>query len=421
MAAAEIAAGKLTAEEYVSACLERIAAREKDLRAWTCIDPEFALKQARERDKESRRGPLHGIPVGFKDIIDTVDLPTEYNSPIYQGNRPKWDASCVALTKKTGGIVMGKTATTEFAYRNPAPTRNPHNLGHTPGGSSSGSAAAVAAFMVPIAVGSQTGGSTIRPASFCGIVGYKPSFGVINRAGVKPVAESLDHVGVLARTVEDVALFIHAVTGIAIPDFWAKPANAPRVGFCRQPCWSDGESSMHEKLELAASTLAKKGAKVTELILGREFEGIYDDQVVINDYELARALAFEHQNHREKLSELIRGNIEKGWDVSRERYDVAIRNAMRYRTLFAAMMREYDFLLTPAAAGEALEGIALTGTAVFNRAWTMLGVPCLTVPAYTGPKGLPIGVQIVGRYGADTDSLRWAEWARRALTTSADA
>jgi amidase len=414
-AAAEIAAGRLTAETYVSSCLERIAARDKDLLAWAFVDPQLALKQARERDKDKRRGPLHGIPVAFKDIFDTVDFPTEYNSPIYKGHRPAWDASCVALASRAGAIVMGKTATTEFAYRSPAPTRNPHNLSHTPGGSSSGSAAAVAAFMVPIAIGSQTGGSTIRPAAYCGIVGYKPSFGVINRTGIKPVSESLDTVGVLARTVEDVALFTHAVAGIAVPDFRAEAASAPRVGFCRLPCWSEGDSSMHEKLELAASTLARKGAKVSELILGKDFDGMVDDQVAINDYEVARSLVFEYERHRDKLSAPIREIIEKGWVVSRERYDAARASAMRYRASFAQMMKNCDFVLTPAAAGEAPEGLALTGSASFNRLWTMLGVPCLTVPAYKGPRGLPVGVQIVGAYGSDRETLWWAEWARRRL------
>jgi Asp-tRNA(Asn)/Glu-tRNA(Gln) amidotransferase A subunit family amidase len=414
-AAAEIAAGRLSAETYVSSCLERIAARDDDLLAWAFVDPRLALKHARERDRNERRGPLHGIPVGFKDIFDTVDFPTEYNSPIYKGHRPAWDASCVALTGRAGGIVMGKTATTEFAYRNPAPTRNPHNLSHTPGGSSSGSAAAVAAFMVPIAIGSQTGGSTIRPASYCGVVGYKPSFGVINRTGVKPVSESLDTVGVLARTVEDVALFTHAVTGLAHPDFRAATAGAPRIGFCRLPCWDEGDSCMHEKLELAASTLARKGAKLSELVLGKEFDAISDDQVAINDYEVARAMAFEYERHRDRLSAPIREIIERGYRVSRERYEVALGNAMRYRASFAQMMKNYDFVLTPAAAGEAPEGLAQTGSASFNRLWTLLGVPCLTVPAYKGPRGLPIGVQIVGAYGSDCDTLAWTQWTRRRL------
>lgn len=415
IASAEISAGRLTAERYVSSCLERIAARETEVHAWAFLDPEFALAQARQRDKETPRGPLHGIPVGFKDIVDTVDLPTEYNSPIYKGHRPSWDAACVALTKKSGGIVMGKTVTTEFAYGEPGPTRNPHNLSHTPGGSSSGSAAAVADCMVPIAVGSQTGGSTIRPAAYCGIVGYKPSFGVINRFGMKPVAESLDHVGVLARTVEDVALFAHAMAGIGVPDLRTKPAATPRVGFCRLPCWSEGEPAMHEKLERAAAALARKGAKLSDLDLGKDFAEIFDDQVVINTYEVARTLAFEQQNHFDKLSGRMRENIRKGWSVSRERYEEAISNAMRCRSLFAMIMKDFDFLLTPAAPGEAREGLADTGGALFNRPWTVLGVPCVTVPAYRGPKGLPIGVQVVGAYASDQHTLAWAEWTRRAL------
>jgi Asp-tRNA(Asn)/Glu-tRNA(Gln) amidotransferase A subunit family amidase len=415
-AAAEIAAGRLTAERYVASYLERIAVRDKDVLAWASFDPDLALKQARARDKETPRGPLHGVPVGFKDIVDTVELPTEYGSPIYKHHRPQWDASCVALTKKAGGILMGKTATTEFAYRNPAPTRNPLNLAHTPGGSSSGSAAAVADFMVPIAIGSQTGGSTIRPASYCGVVGYKPTFGVINRAGVKPVAEAVDTVGVIAQTVEDAALYTRAVSGIEVPDFRRKPPNYPRVGFCRQSCWTEGEASMHEKLELAATILAKKGARLNEFVLGTEFDCLYADQIVVNERELARSLAFEYENHREKLSTLILSSIEKGWSIPQERYEAALLNAMHCRTGITRALLGYDFLLTPAAPGEAPRSTAATGSAVFNRAWTMLGVPCLTVPAYTGPSGLPIGVQIVGTYGADRDTLMWAEWARQMLT-----
>lgn len=414
-AAAEIAAGKLTAEAYISSCLERIAAREEDVRAWACIDPEFALKQARERDRAPRRGALHGIPVAFKDAFDTVDLATEYNSSIYKGHRPSSDAACVALTKKSGGIVMGKTVTTEFAYRHPGRTRNPHHLAHTPGGSSSGSAAAVADFMVPIALGTQTGGSTIRPASFCGIVGYKPSFGLINRAGLKFVAESLDHVGVLARTVQDVALFTCAVTGIAAPDFKAQPAAAPRIGFCRTRHWNDGDAAMHEKLELAARTLAQTRAVVSEFDLGSEFDSVYDDQPVINMYELARALAYEYENHRDRLSGLILEHLELGWNIPRERYDRAIRNIIRCRLLFENMMQHHDFILTPAAPGEAPQSIEHTGNPIFTRVWTMLGVPCVTVPAYTGAKGLPIGVQIVGGYRTDTQTLAWAEWVLRVL------
>ena len=414
-AAAEIRSGRLTAEAYVSSCLERIAARENDVRAWACIDPDFALKQARQRDQEPHGGPLHGIPVGFKDVIDTADLPTEYNSPIYKGHRPKADAACVALARKAGGIVMGKTVTTEFAYRNPGPTRNPHNLGHTPGGSSSGSAAAVADFMVPIALGTQTGGSTIRPASFCGIVGYKPSFNLINRAGLKFVAESLDHVSVLARTVEDAALFAHAVSAIAMPVFGMAPSASPRIGFCRQPQWNEGTPAMHAALERAVTTLAGKGARISEQVLSEGFDDVVADHLAIIDFEAARAFAFEYQNHREKLSPLLLENIENGWRCSRERYDSAMTNAARYRALLGVRFADYDFVLTPAAPGEAPAGIARTGNSIFNRIWTLFGTPCVTVPAYSGPNGLPIGVQIVGPYRADSQTLFWADWVQRAL------
>ena len=414
-AAAEIAAGKLTAETYVSSCLERIAAREPDIQAWACIDPEFALKQARARDREPCRGPLHGIPVGYKDVIDTADLPTQYNSPIYSGHHPKSDAACVALTRKAGGIVMGKTVTTEFAYRYPGPTRNPHNPDHTPGGSSSGSAAAVADFMVPIALGTQTGGSTIRPASFCGIVGYKPSFNLINRAGLKFVAESLDHITVMARTVEDVALFAHAVSGIAMPTTAKAPPGSPRVGFCRQPHWHEGTPAMHEALERAAGTLAQKGAQVTEFELTEGFGDVHGDHLAIIDFEAARAFEFEYQNHREKLSPLLLENIENGWRCSRERYDRAMANAVKYRAVLAGRFNHYDFVLTPAAAGEAPAGITRTGNSIFNRIWSLFGTPCVTIPAYSGPNGLPIGVQIVGPYGSDPQTLYWADWVHRAL------
>lgn len=414
-ALAEMKAGRLTPETYVASCVERIAIRDREVNAWACMDPELAMRQARQRDRNGRGGLLEGIPVGFKDVIDTADLPTEYNSPIYKGHRPRWDAAIVALTKKAGGIVMGKTATTEFAYRHPGPARNPHNLRHTPGGSSSGSAAAVADFMVPIAIGTQTGGSTIRPASYCGIVGYKPSFNYINRAGLKFVAESLDHLAVLARSVEDVALFMNAVSGIAMPDLALSPPPSPRVGFCRQPDWEQGDPAMREKLELAARTLARRGAHVSDFVLGAPFDAAADDHMVIIDFEAARALAFEYQNHREKLSSALLEHLEKGWGFSRDQYDAAMARAVEYRAAISKRLNEYDFLLTPGAPGEAPEGLASTGNSLFNRLWSLFGTPCVSVPAYTGPKGLPIGVQIVGPYGADTRTLYWANWVERAL------
>ena len=410
-----IAEGKLTAEALVDALLERIAARDPEVHAWVALDAQSALLQARACDRSPGRGPLHGIPVGLKDVIDSADFPTEYNSPIYRGYRPKADAACVGLLKRAGGIVLGKTATTEFAYQHPSAARNPHNLEHTPGGSSSGSAAAVADGMVPLALGTQTGGSIIRPASFCGIVGYKPSFGTVNRAGLKFVAESLDTLGLMGRSVEDVALLAHALADVTLPDLAAKPPRAPRVGLCRTPRWEEAHESTRSLVEHAAKTLERAGAQVADFDFGPGLGGIYDDHAVIMDHECARALAWEYAERRELLSASIVAHIEKGWGLTRARYDAALRNAIRYRARVEEVFTGHDVLLTPSAPGEAPPGIASTGSSIFNRAWTLLGVPCVTLPVFKGPGGLPIGIQVVGPYLGDTRTLQWAEWVRLAL------
>jgi Asp-tRNA(Asn)/Glu-tRNA(Gln) amidotransferase A subunit family amidase len=235
----------MKSEKLVAACLERIAQREREVHAWAFIDPERALAEARERDREAPRSPLHGVPVGIKDVIDTADMPTEYNSPIYRGHQPKWDAACVALLHRAGYVILGKTATTEFANNHPAATRNPHNLAHTPGGSSSGSAAAVGDGMVPLALGTQTGGSVIRPGAYCGVAACKPSFGSINRAGLKFVSESLDTIGVFARKVDELAPLLHILTGRAITE---GQKSKPRIGLCRTPRWRDADAETQANL-----------------------------------------------------------------------------------------------------------------------------------------------------------------------------
>ena len=414
-AANEIRSGRLTAEIYVSALLQRIEAREKDVHAWACVEPQFALRQARDCDRRSVASRLHGIPVGFKDVIDTADLKTEYNSPIYSGYQPRWDAASVAITKRAGGILLGKTATAEFAYLQPAATRNPMDLQRSPGGSSSGSAAAVADFMVPIAIGTQTGGSIIRPASYCGVVGCKPSFNLINRGGVKPLAESLDHLGIFARTVEDIALMLSVLSDSEMGAYHKGMFCRPVVGFCRQPRWSEGQQIMHDKMELAALTLSKRGARVIEFQLNDEFLEVSHAHAVIVEYEAARALAFEFANHRRSLSTILAADLENGWNYPRATYDSAMLLARKLRAAFSASLSEVDFLLTPAAPGEAPIGIEYTGNPMFNSIWTLLGTPCVTVPVYTGPTGLPIGIQIVGRFGSDAETLGWAQWIRREL------
>ncbi len=355
------------------------------------------------------------MPVGIKDVIDTADMPTEYNSPIYRGHRPRWDAACVALLRRAGCVILGKTVTTEFANNHPAKTRNPHKLTHTPGGSSSGSAAAVADFMVPLALGTQTGGSTIRPAVFCGVVGCKPSFNSINRAGLKFVAESLDTIGLFARSAEDAALGLHVLSGRALPDFKAMAGGKPRVGLCRTPRWHEADAATQAAIQGAAARLAQAGAKVGEFELPQGCAQLYGDQGKIMSYETARALAWEHTNHAGQLSDSLRPRIEEGWALSREAYDAARLLARDCRRRLAGQMRDYDFLITPGATGEAPATLTTTGNSVFNRVWTLLGVPCVTLPCGTGPNGLPLGVQLAGSYDGDTELLGWADWAARGM------
>jgi amidase len=411
----EIAAGRTTAEAVVAASLERIKARDGELHAFVYCDPDVALAQARAIDAQGHKGLLAGVPVAFKDVIDTSDMPTQYNSPIYKGHRPRIDASCAALVRNAGGIVLGKTVTTEFATRYPGPTRNPHNLEFSPGGSSSGSAASVADFMVPLAFGTQTGGSNIRPAAFCGIVGYKPSFGTINRAGLKFVAESLDTIGVMGRTVEDCALLVHAVSARPLPDFGRKLERPPRIGFCRTPRWKDASADTHAALERAAQALAKAGANVRDFDLPPQFDALFQHQDTIMNYEAARALAYERFNHRELLSEVLRTTLDRYWELPRSQYDTAMRDARAARLVFHDLFTDVDVLLTPSAPGEAPRGIESTGSSLFNRIWTLLGAACVTVPAGVGSQGLPLGAQIVARYDDDERVLLCAEWARQAL------
>jgi len=413
-AARRIAAGDATAEALAAACLERIAARDEEVRAWAFIDRKQALAQARALDRMPRRGRLHGVPFGVKDIIDTADLPTEYNSPIYRGHRPKADAACVALLRQAGCLILGKTVTTEFANNHPSQTRNPHNPAHTPGGSSSGSAAAVADCMVSAALGTQTGGSVIRPAAYCGAFAIKPSFGSINRAGVKFVAESLDTVGIFARGVEDLALALEVLSGRAAPDF-ASPGGKPRIGLCRTPRWRDADAATQANLEQAALRLARAGATVRDFDLPPGSEALFERHKLIMGFESARALAWEYATFPGEISTSLKPRLDEGWKVSRADYDAMRESARLCRRALAESMREVDFLLTPGAPGEAPASLESTGDPVFNRAWTLLGVPCVGVPHGKGVRGLPLAVQLVGAFDADTALLRWAHWVQGQL------
>lgn len=413
-AARAIQAGRLTSETLVAACLERIAARDGELAAWAHVAADASLAQARALDRQPARGPLHGVPVGIKDIFDTADMPTEYNSAIYRGHRPRADAAAVTLLRQAGCVVLGKTATAEFANLHPPATRNPRNPAHTPGGSSSGSAAAVADRMVPLALGTQTAGSVIRPAAFCGVIGLKPSFGSINRAGVKPVSDTLDTIGLFSNTVEDAALALSLLSGRPVPDFASKIA-APRIGLARTSRWKDADAATQAALESAAKQLASAGAGVRDAALPPAAEALFDAQGLIMNFEAARALAWERSNHREAISATLLRRLEDGWAVSREQYDNARQTVRDAQRQFADLMRSFDLLLTPSARGEAPLGLASTGDSLFNRVWTLLGVPCVTLPWGSGPQGLPLGIQFVSAIEQDTVLLAHAQWAAGAL------
>ncbi|MBO0709855.1 MAG: amidase [Acetobacteraceae bacterium] len=407
-----IVAGTLRPVEFMEACLERIAAREPAIRAFAYFDPAAARKAA----SIARPGPLHGLPVGIKDILDTADMPTGNGSPIWAGSRPKADAAAVAWMRAAGGVAIGKTVTTEFATRKPGPTRNPHNLEHTPGGSSSGSAAGVADGFFPLAFGSQTAGSVVRPAAFCGVVGYKPTFGMISRVGAKMMSDSLDTVGVLARSVADCALLAAAVSGRQLGDPDQKPERAPAIGLCRTPVWDHAERETETLLAAVAEVLARAGAHIRERDLPANFAPLERAHPVVMNTESARALGWELATAREQISDQLLERLDFGLAQT----DAAIAEAYavftRTQAAFPSVMDGLDILLTPSAPGVAPEGIGWTGDPVFNFIWTSLHVPCVTVPAGTGRHGLPLGIQIVARRGDDRAALAWAQWVAAALS-----
>ena len=414
-AAAAIAAGKLTCEALVGACLERIEAREPEIRAWTCIDADAALAAARAADREPPRSRLHGIPIGVKDVIDTADMPTEYGSPIYQANRPSADAACVAQVRELGAIVLGKTVTTEFATRHPNKTRNPRNPQHTPGGSSSGSAAAVADSMVPIAFGTQTTSSIVRPAAFCGVVGYKPTFNFINRAGLKFLSESLDTIGVLTRTVPDAAMIVEALSAREPAPFEAAAGLKPRIGFCRTPYWKQADACTREALEGAVPRLARAGAQIEDVELHAEFAQIAEAQVRMSAFEFYRALTYERTRFPQLISESLTARLRGGGGVTRARYDETHALAERCRARLDDIYRNYDVLISPSAVGEAPAGLESTGDPLFGITWTLMLGPAITLPVFTGPSGLPLGLQVTGPRASDARTLVVAEWIRSAL------
>jgi amidase len=410
-----LAARTLTAEALVRSCLERIAARESKVHAWAFIDPEGAMRRARQLDRlRHPAGALHGIPIGIKDIIDTADMPTQYNSPIYCGHRPRRDADCVARLRKAGAVILGKTQTSEFAYKSPAPTRNPHNSAYTPGGSSSGSAAGVADLMVPLALGTQTGGSTIRPASYCGVFAFKPSYHQISVHGVKSVSASYDTLGLFSRSIDDLALLHAVLTGNIVYRLRPRPAAGLRVGYCQTPFWHKAHPSTRRAMMRTAQALRKTGIAVDEVDLPAEVVELSNGFGVIQAVEAAWAFGREYRKHLKLLSGHMRELITRGLSIDA---DVVQRiRAVQVHSSFAVdrLFDHYDALLTPAAPGEPGRGNAL-GNNEFNRMWTALYLPCLTIPAGRGPNKLPVGVQLIGRRNNDTALFAVGERIARSL------
>ena len=428
-AVAAMTGGALSAEAYTRACLDRIAALEPTVHAFVHLDRDHALAQARALDQRRNKGEplgaLHGVPVGIKDIFDTKDYPTECGSPLRKGNRPPRDAASVERLRAAGAVIIGKTVTTEFAYFYPGPTRNPHDGERTPGGSSSGSAAAVAANMVPLATGSQTNGSVIRPAAFCGVIGFKPTHGTISRARTLVLSYALDHVGVFARTLADCALILDVLASYDAEDpdsrhpgvtFRAglseKLETPPRLAFVRTPVWEKADAEARTAFETLARSL---GDAVREVVLPELFKTVWDDHRVIMSTDMARNLAeLVARGGEGSSSQQLRDLLAEGGRTSEARYRTARENARRYAAGLADILNGYDAILTPSAPGVAPKGTA-TGNPVFNSLWTMTGLPAVTLPLLRGEGGMPLGVQLVGALGEDARLLRTADWLVKRL------
>jgi Asp-tRNA(Asn)/Glu-tRNA(Gln) amidotransferase A subunit family amidase len=413
--AQKIDARTLTAEAIVRSHLERIDQRDADVLAWSHLARDAALERARMLDRGPRQGLLHGITMGVKDIIDSGDQPTGYGSPIYKTHQPLADAATVALAKAEGAILLGKTVTTEFANRFPGPTKNPHNPAHTPGGSSSGSAAAVADFQVVLGTGTQTGGSVIRPGAFCGVVAYKPTYGHFAPAGMKANTEWLDTIGAYARSIEDIALFRAALMAMPYRPI-AKLDRPPRIAVCFTPHKDELSAEGLKAVNDAAAQLAKAGATVTEIELPAPVSDMAEGQKTLSAFDGPRAHADEARRSYDLLSESLKQDkLAVGSKIDYATWVAARKLGEKGRAAVDALFGDIDVILTAPAPGEAPLGLARTGNAIFNLLWTYLWMPCVTLPFTKGPTGLPVGIQLVGRQHEDTALLDIAGWVRSAL------
>ncbi|MEO7392569.1 MAG: amidase [Ramlibacter sp.] len=426
----QMKAGAFSARDYALALLDRVRQTEPQVQAWARLDPDFLLSQADAADEAHAAGAdfgaLHGVPVGVKDIIDTAAMFTENGTVLHAGRHPRHDAAVVGRLRAAGGLLMGKTVTTELATYAPGKTRNPHNPDHTPGGSSSGSAAAVAAGMVPLAIGTQTNGSVLRPASFCGVVGYKPTFGWIPRTGVLRQSPPLDQIGVMARSVEDVALLAQCLVGFDAGDASTQPRArpplldiarceppmSPVIGFVRTQMWDRVAPDAQEAFAELAEVLA---GRIADFELPEGSVGVLDLHRQVMEADIAASFDDEYERGREQLSASLRGQIERGRVVTAVEYRRALERKEVIAAAFDDLYDHFDAILTPAALGTAPRGLETTGDAMMCTLWTFTGQPAITLPLLHGENGLPIGVQLVGRRGDDARLLRTARWLTRAV------
>ena len=406
----DIVAGRLTPSAILEACLGVVDQHEKNVGAWAFIDRDGARRRAKELDRQAPKGLLHGIPFGIKDNIDTYEIPTDYGTSIYNHSLPPRDAACVASLRLAGANPLGKTVSTELAHITPGKTRNPWNLSHTPGGSSSGSAAAVASGMVPVALGTQTTGSVIRPAAFCGVIGYKPTFGDFNVSGVLANAPSFDTLGVMARCIDDVVLVRRALLDRSIPDVRPAPLADARVGIGRTPFWDHACAASQDLLDKTTSRLEQAGAILSEFDGGLAFDGLETAGSVIAGYEFARTITHERRTAYDRLSEPLReGRMADGLRADYDSYVAALWRMEEARIQFDAAMLHFDFILTPSTPGSAPNSVHETGSPKFNFAWSWLHVPAITLPMTTDDGGLPLGLQMAGRRHQDGHLLNFAE------------
>jgi Asp-tRNA(Asn)/Glu-tRNA(Gln) amidotransferase A subunit family amidase len=420
-AALALAQGKIKAEHLVLACLDRIGQRERTIKAWVSLGKENAIVRARQLDRGASTGLLHGLPIGVKDLFDTYDLPTAYGSPIYREHQPATDAVSIALMRKAGGIILGKTVTTEFATFKSGPTANPHNTAHTPGGSSSGSAAAVADFMVPLATGSQTAASIIRPASFCGVVGYKPSYGKVSIAGVKSLSISMDTLGCFGRTVSDVALGVAAMSGdhrLATIDALH---HKPRITIANTVHWPLAQKETGTAMTLArfaANAISHHG--IAEASLPALFDGLADAQSRIMTSEMSRSLLFERVHYPKLLGAKIAAQLKDGAAIPYETYTADLIYVAQARQAMDQFFSDHaDVIITPSAIGEAPATKSHTGDPIFCRSWSVLGYPCININVGSGPNHMPVGVQLVAGLGRDRLLLSTAKAFVQALADPA--